>query len=1224
MPRAKDAKIWNEDLVQALDARHQKAHREGKRDVHLWRTGRDKILAVRKDIYQFRTGSIVNLPNDLSKRVQRLCEDVIRGVKSVYPDGHVPTNSNSAEGSTGIAQSHPATPILAPSINNTCSGTKNPFDNYNYMKNMKIRSGAFAILMAFRYSITEILTKRDICREAQKFCDNEMEANWHAGRPQGAWNGIKTLKNHKLVNEQGHASYTPNGFRDRPHSYSLTRDGDLFIDALLANRPEALDAAIKAAGSDPRRPFSRGIGVPMGTSDISQRNGYVSLESTPLVSSNKSKNIYDDKVELEEWIATASVGDRKEFKVGKDRRKKLHDLCDAMQKRQPGLRLTHGSSGISRSRTLSIQLVSKPNSSHYMTPASSINNPNSRSHLSSVNHQEAKQLFPPSKLSQNARKMAGLAAIQRQEKTKEDIDLRAAIMESKKMSVSQSSKKLAMKGAKRQQHNRSTGGDEDEELREAIRASMLEIQTPPTVKRNIFAVDDSSDDDLPPPIFSPSPIQKKRKLNMNEEDKKPAAKNLSEVCFIGSSSGKVRYGQRERLTLPLNDTVGQKKPSAKRQRKELRAVTSEGLKWTDTPGSIDLCESSDDEKMHDIIEISERIEEPIDLSNSQLSQDHIDLSIGRLSQDPNCVEVSSVHGDIDNDVVIVLDDATNQVEPISTLSELSVPEKQHPEKDNRHLMLTVLIDNRERNRNATPRTLRTELTRHLKSGPLSNIWPAGLPLAHVEESSLKWGDIQYMVQNGSNFDHSTRRLGVSIERKRVNDLVQRSSDGDHLIQLFRMKQHCSLSLLLIENDTRTARNVTPYNAQHKEGFDPLDPTITCEDDIYRMFGRILLSSDCIKFIQTRDEQASLRAIGALGLMAIFAPPKFTKELKAKENIGDTAKGTQALSDKLKQAGIPWRIAKRIAGVVGGPIELKALYESCCSEAAKSQLLSHIINTGDDEDQGGLKSSAIGWSDAVYRIISALPHSSSNNAMKLTGETALLLHKELIEDHGQYLSSLYQGCSPEEALEKVLDNPVSSSSTRQALVSRYLTIFLTSNQATKFFTPTRSDERTFYKLSIITDDISKRQSGAITMRAQSGSLVSKSLLVFEMDGSTIVDLVRDSCIAGQGSNYVSIAKAVANRVDSLCCSQHQGLSSHAKRILMICGLQPALDANAKKPGYTTETKTVVDMVFAELLLCHDMTILQALLKTPSDRVNLVKQLALACFHCGLTTHKLDDT
>ena len=182
---------------------------------------------------------------------------------------------------------------------------------------MKIRSGAFAILMAFRYSITEILTKRDICREAQKFCDNEMEANWHAGRPQGAWNGIKTLKNHKLVNEQGYASYTPNGFRDRPHSYSLTRDGDLFIDALLANRPEALDAAMKAAGSDHRTPFSRGIGVPMGT----QRNGYVSLESTPLASSNKSKNIYDDKVELEEWIATASVGDRKEFKVGKDRRK---------------------------------------------------------------------------------------------------------------------------------------------------------------------------------------------------------------------------------------------------------------------------------------------------------------------------------------------------------------------------------------------------------------------------------------------------------------------------------------------------------------------------------------------------------------------------------------------------------------------------------------------------------------------------------------------------------------------------------------------------------------------------------------------------------------------------------------------------------------------------------------------------------------------------------------
>ena len=70
-----------------------------------------------------------------------------------------------------------------------------------------------------------------------------------------------------------------------------------------------------------------------------------SSSSTTRISDSKSKNIYSDKTELEEWIATAEVGDRKNFKAGKDRRKKLHDLCDALQRKEQGLILTHSSSG---------------------------------------------------------------------------------------------------------------------------------------------------------------------------------------------------------------------------------------------------------------------------------------------------------------------------------------------------------------------------------------------------------------------------------------------------------------------------------------------------------------------------------------------------------------------------------------------------------------------------------------------------------------------------------------------------------------------------------------------------------------------------------------------------------------------------------------------------------------------------------------------------------------
>lgn len=1168
MGKPKDAKIWNEDLVRALDARHQKAQREGKRDVHLWRTGRDKILAVRKDIYMYRSGNIANLPNNLKKTVQRLCEDVIRGVKNVYPDGHVPTDQD---------REHPSTPLSsAARTTSVASGTNNPFYNDHYMNKITIRGGAFAILMAFRYSLTEILTKRDICREAQKFCDSEMESNFHAGRTRGAWKAKDTLKNRGFIKEQGFTTYTPNGFRDRPHTFSLTRDGELFIDALLANRPEAVDAARQAAGRDPRTPFA--VGVAMGTP---ASNPFPGNFLSPVLSGGSNKLAYmeTDRAELEEWLATASVGDRREFKVGKERRFRLHKLCDAMQRHQPGLLLTHGSSGVSRGRTMTIQLVSKP--------ATAISTKVPHSFLKSEDYPE-----PTNSLESDtaARKKAGLAAIKRQEEAMEDIELRKAILESKKMTPQSGNNKYE-----------TPSDDTDKDLKWAIQASLRDSKRRAGVKRNIFATIDSgsssSDIEFREPAFPSSLNRKKRKLTnpATDDQKLPAKKINREIFCIDSDSDK------EDDILPL-------KPAAKRTvfaAKKPRAITSEELtKEAPTPSSINLCDSSDDELI-----VIQSLKEPIDLSDSQLSQDPeftresveepIDLSNSQLSQDPEFDNGSG--NNIYDDEIIIMEDAAPR--------ESSSNEK-FSKRNNDGVALTVWIDNRERNRNATPRTLRNELTRHLLTGPLSNVWPRTLPSAKVEEAKLEWGDIQYSLQNGTS-DSSSERLGVSIERKRVNDLVQRSSGGDHFEQLFRMKERCSLSILLIENDTRTACNVTPYNSQDKEGFDPFDPTIRSEDDVYQMFGRILLTCDSIKFIQTRDEQASLRSVGALGLMTVFAPSFCTKERE--EGKDNYTKGIQALSDQLKEAGIPWKITKRISKVVGGPMELRALYDSCCNEFAKSHLLSHVIAA---DDQGDLKSSMTGWSDAIYRIIAGTSKKQSSDKTNISGEAALLLHKEFIEDHGMYLSTLYQGNSPDEALEKVLDNP---SSKHIELAPRVVEISLTKEQSTKYFPPSgsaMSGEKTFYKLSILSDEESRSQFGAITMRTVSQSLASKSLEIFELEGSDIVDLVRDKWRAEKGKDFVSLAKTVARLMDNLC----HGKGRATKRILMVCGLQPALDANAKKSGYATETKTVVDLVFAELLLCYDVTILQALRKKIDDRINLVKQLALSCFHCGFLTNQ----
>jgi len=1261
MPRPKNARVWNDDLEKALEARYQKCLREGKRDSHLWRTGLEQIRAVRKDIYQFQTGRIANMPTNLKKRVDRLCEDVIRGVTNVLPDGHVPTNGGDAtfEGND-VTSDHTISATVNNNSNNNNNNNNaydNPFHNDHYMKKIKIRGGAYAILMTFQYSQTDILRKAQICSEGQKFCDEQMDANFHAGRMHGAWSSMKTLKTRHLVNDQGNIRYTGNGFRDSPHSFSLTRDGKLFIQALFANRPEAEEIARQAV---------RGGGSPFrGAVATSTTASYTSsTASSPfpgIIVRGKTGNIDMDRSQLEQWIATARVGERKEFKVGKDRRKRLHDCCDDLQKARPGLLLTHGSSGQSRGRTLSIQLVSQPSSlsstvasfeplstpittaatasasaiamngrKRPLSPISSssggfpgIGRSTIGGTATSIQHGASRTTLTPG---QNA----ALSAMKRMEESREDIEFRQAIAASKKMTTPNNnnsngefkqaitaSRKITARKAlfdndarkvvsMQQEIGRGEENDDTIEIQKAIEASLLqEMKKPRAVKKHIFSIDvdtDSDEEDFSKSVLSPSPRKKRNRhhpLPPLQDAKKKAIypaqavlKNTpKEACIYvdseSESDSEKHYDKQQLLQqqqpISYTPTNNFSSHSSRRQMRkksnnnnDTRSICKQ-TKILKTAGqSIDLCQSSDDENDVDgdgneVIEIDEsQTESMIDLASTHTQG--LDYADTNLSSSRATTTTSNLKN---NDTLI------------------------------------IMIDNRERNRNATPRMLQTELKRHLISGPLSTVWPTTLPPAQVQEVSLKWGDFQYSVQSGNS---DPRRLGVSIERKRVNDLVQRSVNGDHLVQLFRMRQHCSLSILLIENDTRTANNVTAYNAQNREGYDPWDSTITCENDVFRMFGRVILSCDAIKFIQTKDEQASLRAIGCIGLMSVYAPQKYTNE------FDNNCNGVQALADQLKQGGIPWRLAKRVANAVGGPEQLKTLITSCCNEKAKSGLLAHIISYCSDQDQEDLRSSATGWSDAIYRIITRPVTPSSESG--LSGESALMLHKALIHDHGLYLSTLYQGRSHEDALEHILDNSTGLQPTATTKVAqRHVSICLTDDQANRYFPSTRDGDRTFYKLSTISTQKSQNCSTAITMYAVCDGLASKSLSIFEMEGSEVVELIRNTWNTKKGNDFVTLAKTVARLVDSsYICKLTKG---NAKRIIVVCGLQPALDANAKKPGYAAEMRTLVDLVFAELLLCYDVTIIQALRKKIDDRVNVVKQVALACFHCGFLVEHVGD-
>lgn len=65
----KDAKVWNEDLLQALRAREDLSRREGKRDQITWKQGADAIEAVRKDIYTVS----LQLPRSSTNLYQNSC-----------------------------------------------------------------------------------------------------------------------------------------------------------------------------------------------------------------------------------------------------------------------------------------------------------------------------------------------------------------------------------------------------------------------------------------------------------------------------------------------------------------------------------------------------------------------------------------------------------------------------------------------------------------------------------------------------------------------------------------------------------------------------------------------------------------------------------------------------------------------------------------------------------------------------------------------------------------------------------------------------------------------------------------------------------------------------------------------------------------------------------------------------------------------------------------------
>lgn len=366
MPRGKDAKVWNEDLVEACRAREAQCRQQGKARQHLWRDAALKIEAVRSDIYAFKNGRIVNFPEIKSKTAEELLRRVVLGLEPVYPAGYVAA-------AAAAASAH---------------GSGNPYLDDPYLKRIKMKSGAFAILMAMHVSGKEVMTKAEICRVGQPFCDEPMDANYMQGRPYAGWSSISTLTKHQLVLRSSSVVYrhAVGGLRcEGPHSFSLTSQGRQFIEALLQTRPEVRDILRLVTGSDtfvPATPpppaatapsfslyaggaataaASRGGVAGFGVAAAGAAPRTASAGFAPASASRKVTPLMSqDEEALRRWAETARVGQQHVFACGKDRRRHLHGVCDELNLalRRDGRRLVHESDGDANSRKLFVTVES--------------------------------------------------------------------------------------------------------------------------------------------------------------------------------------------------------------------------------------------------------------------------------------------------------------------------------------------------------------------------------------------------------------------------------------------------------------------------------------------------------------------------------------------------------------------------------------------------------------------------------------------------------------------------------------------------------------------------------------------------------------------------------------------------------------------------------------------------------------------------------------------------
>eukprot|EP00937_MAST-01D_sp_MAST-1D-sp2_P008102 g8102.t1 len=226
MPRAKDTKVWNDDLVRAMEVRENAAMAKGQARATVWQKGAQDLRRVSKDIYTFKNGRVVGLPQNLSVTVRNEVAHIIEGKKPVVPDemrDFDPQQPGGYRPRAGAGHQHP------------------------YLNKMQYRGGGYALLLAFHhhpppFNRGSFKYKDELIREAQPYSDDQMQPNFWAGRTTSAgWKSIDSLIRHRLVHRQDNRNgRRAAGWQGGPKDeFSLTEAGREFIRQMVQRWPDA-------------------------------------------------------------------------------------------------------------------------------------------------------------------------------------------------------------------------------------------------------------------------------------------------------------------------------------------------------------------------------------------------------------------------------------------------------------------------------------------------------------------------------------------------------------------------------------------------------------------------------------------------------------------------------------------------------------------------------------------------------------------------------------------------------------------------------------------------------------------------------------------------------------------------------------------------------------------------------------------------------------------------